>query len=141
MFACYRKGDANDPDTYVSAVGAVLADYTPDIIRDVTDPRTGLPSRKDWSPTVREVKSACEDIAGPRRRAAEWERRAQASLNQQALPPPAKLSRDEIEAILGRPLGDRTRPMKAFKGRDLEEFQAAHGITAEQWAALPNART
>lgn len=73
LFGCYRKGDANDPKTYVTAVAAVLADYPAETIRFVTDPRTGLPSRGEWMPTVGEVKRACEDHYGPVRRAMERE--------------------------------------------------------------------
>lgn len=61
MFGCYRKGDANDPDTYVAAVAAVLAGYDLEVIRKVTDPRFGLPRRLSWMPTVKEVADACDD--------------------------------------------------------------------------------
>lgn len=67
MFGCYRKGDANDPDTYVAAITATLARYPEDVIRDVTHPATGLPIQKDFLPTVREVYLACEAIVQPRR--------------------------------------------------------------------------
>lgn len=60
MFGCYRKGDANDADTYVAAVAAVLACYSPDVIRRVTDPRSGLPRRLNFMPTVKEVMDECE---------------------------------------------------------------------------------
>lgn len=62
MFGCYRKGDANDPDTYTAAVAAVLTRYPPEVVAQVTDPRTGLPSRSDFLPTVKEVHDACELI-------------------------------------------------------------------------------
>lgn len=60
MFGCYRKGDANDADTYVAAVSAVLAGYSLDVIRLVTDPRSGLPRRHSFMPTVKEVADECE---------------------------------------------------------------------------------
>lgn len=69
MFGCYRKGDANDPDTYVAAITATLARYPEDIIRDVTNPASGLPTKKDFLPTVKEVFEACEEIMQPRRMA------------------------------------------------------------------------
>lgn len=62
MFGCYRRGDANDPDTYTAAVAAVLTRYAPEVVAQVTDPRTGLPSRSDFLPTVKEVHDACELI-------------------------------------------------------------------------------
>ena len=75
MFGCYRKGDANDPDTYVAAITATLARYPEDVIRDVTNPASGLPIRKDFLPTVKDVFEACEEIIQPRREAAAREAR------------------------------------------------------------------
>ena len=60
MFGCYRKGDANDPDTYTAAVAAVLAEYPAEVIKAVTDPRTGLPRKVSWLPTVKEISDACD---------------------------------------------------------------------------------
>jgi hypothetical protein len=60
MFGCYRKGDANDPDTYTAAIAAVLAEYPAEVIKAVTDPRTGLPRKVSWLPTVKEVSDACD---------------------------------------------------------------------------------
>jgi hypothetical protein len=68
MFGCYRRGDANDPDTYVAAVSMVLSRYSAEVVKTVTDPFSGLPSRKSesgWTglPDVADVKQACEDEA------------------------------------------------------------------------------
>lgn len=60
LFGCYRKGDANDPDTYTAAITAVLAEYPPEVMRVVTDPRTGMPRKLSWLPTVKEVSDACD---------------------------------------------------------------------------------
>jgi hypothetical protein len=65
LLGCYRTGDANDPETYVAAITAVLARYSEGIITSVTHPVTGLPSKKDWLPTVKEVHDACEEAAAP----------------------------------------------------------------------------
>lgn len=67
MFGSFRKGEANDPDTYVAAVAAVLAGYPEDIITSVTHPAKGLPIQCDFLPTVAEVYRACEAIMAPRR--------------------------------------------------------------------------
>src|SRR3990167_5280588 len=61
LFGCYRRGDANDPDTYVAAVTAVLAHFSAEVVKAVTDPYSGLPGRKSesgWTgmPDVAEVK-------------------------------------------------------------------------------------
>lgn len=62
LAGCYRKSDASDPETYAGAVSAVLAEYAPDIVQRVTDPRTGLPSKLQWLPSVKEVRDACEEL-------------------------------------------------------------------------------
>jgi hypothetical protein len=62
LLGCYRTGDANDPETYVAAIAATLARYSEDIITDVTHPVSGLPSKKSWLPTVKEVHDACEEL-------------------------------------------------------------------------------
>lgn len=138
MFGCYRRGDANDPDTYVSAIAAVLADYEPDVIQSVTDPRSGLPSKSDWPPTVREVKSACEEIAGPRRRAQDWDRAAAENLRQRALPPPPRPTLEELKAKYGPNWGLKTIEEPAeTKQKRAEHIQRAnaHAFAAECKAA------
>jgi hypothetical protein len=60
MFGCYRKGDANDPEMYTTAIAAVLAEYPADIVRRVTDPVRGLPTKLNWLPTVAEVVKECD---------------------------------------------------------------------------------
>jgi hypothetical protein len=74
MFGCFRKGEANDPELYVAAVAAVLGEYPRKVIDYVTDPRTGLPRKVDFHPTIAEISRACElemtPIAHEQRRAA-----------------------------------------------------------------------
>lgn len=61
LLKCYRTGDANDPETYVAAVAAVLSHYPEQVITAVTHPVSGLPSNgKGWLPTVKEVSDACK---------------------------------------------------------------------------------
>lgn len=61
LFGCYRTGDANDPETYVAAITAILARYPEQVITEVTHPATGLPKKKGWLPTVKEVSDACDE--------------------------------------------------------------------------------
>lgn len=71
LFGCYRRGDANDPETYVAAVSAVLASYDVDLIREVTDPRTGIATTEKFSafmPNAGELKIYCEGIAARKAR-------------------------------------------------------------------------
>lgn len=74
MFGCYRKGEANDPETYVAAITATLARYPEDVIISVTHPASGLPVKQNFLPTVKEVFDACEELLGPRKRKAELDR-------------------------------------------------------------------
>lgn len=63
LLGCYRRDDAADPETYATAVAAVLSTYPPDIVKHVTDPRTGLPGKSKFLPTVSEVREECERLA------------------------------------------------------------------------------
>jgi len=75
LLGCYRTGDANDPDTYVAAISATLARYSEQIITDVTHPVSGLPAKKSWLPTVKEIFDACEEEADRTRQQTARERR------------------------------------------------------------------
>lgn len=66
LFGCYRKSDAADPETYVMAVSAMLAQFDRETVFSVTDPIHGLPSKTDFVPTIREIKVECERIRGGR---------------------------------------------------------------------------
>ena len=60
LFGSYRKGEANDPDTYVAAITAVLSEYTPDVVKRVTDPRLGIARKSKFMPNLCELSEACE---------------------------------------------------------------------------------
>jgi hypothetical protein len=73
LFGCYRRGDANDPDQYVASIAAVLTLYDPEIIRDVTDPRTGISTTEKFAsfmPNSGELKIFCDEIRERRARIA-----------------------------------------------------------------------
>lgn len=63
MFGCYRKSEASDPEIYAAATAAVLSEYSHEVVDYVTDPRTGLPSRLKWLPSIFEIREACNDHA------------------------------------------------------------------------------
>lgn len=60
LVGCYRTGDAADPETYTAAVASILTLYPQAVVYRVTDPRSGLPGKSQWLPTVAEIKAACE---------------------------------------------------------------------------------
>jgi hypothetical protein len=43
------------------AVAATLAEYPKEVVQHVTDPRSGLPAKLKFLPSVAEVREACED--------------------------------------------------------------------------------
>lgn len=94
MFACWRRVDAADPETFLTGVAAVLSDYPEEVITRVTDPRTGLPGRQAFPPSAFEVKQACEAEMAPIRRERERERRYLEGRN--LLPPPDRGARPTI---------------------------------------------
>jgi len=79
LTGCYRKGDAEDPEIYSIALISVLSNYPEDVVRLVTDPRTGIAGQSQWLPTIAEVRHACENAMMPRRLAEEREQRLWAS--------------------------------------------------------------
>lgn len=71
LFGCYRRGDANDPERYVAAIAAVLSVYETELIREVTDPRTGIMTTEKYMtfmPNSGELKVYCDGIAARRDR-------------------------------------------------------------------------
>jgi hypothetical protein len=140
MFGCYRRGEANDPETYTAAIGAVLSEFDRDVIEYVTDPRSGLPSSCDFLPTVKEVKDACiarvrfkETLAKPAFRMTDY-RRAPG-------PPPGQDYFSMVEKH-GRPIGRfEEKPLVLPKTGVITPGQAkaALGATDEQWDEIPDA--
>ena len=85
LFGCYRRGDANDPERYVAAMAAVLSDYDFDLMREVTDPRTGICTTEkfmSFMPNAGELKVYCETQAARKDRLRRLgERRAPVAAN------------------------------------------------------------
>jgi hypothetical protein len=142
LLGCYRTGEANDPEIYLAAVVAVLSDYPLDIVTAVTRPSTGIPAKLKWLPTIAEIKTACEDIAGPRRCMAEWETRSRAQLAERAQQeaPDGKTEHDRIvtgfDELLAHLRRDQTKPIEQFTP---EAVKAKLGLTDAQWNAIPDA--
>jgi len=75
LFGCYRRGEANDPDQYVASIAAVLSLYDPALIREVTDPRSGISTTEKFSsfmPNSGELKIYCDSISDRRARIARY---------------------------------------------------------------------
>ena len=109
LMSSYRKTDYQNPEGFIATLGAILEDYSPEIVEYVTDPKTGLQRRCKWPPTPAEVVEAC---------AAEIAWRAKIAQNS-GLSPVPRLPRprygieDSYEAMFkkyGRPTGVFERP-------------------------------
>jgi len=103
LLGCYRTGDANDPETYVAAVTAVLARFPEQVITQVTHPVEGLPRLKSWLPTVKEVFDACREASLP------------------------MLEREREEKIIAETLASRTAEPDKTHRPTREELQAKYG--------------
>jgi hypothetical protein len=71
LFGSYRRGDANDPELYVAAITSVLSQYEVELIREVTDPRTGIATTEKFMafmPNAGELKVYCDSVAARRDR-------------------------------------------------------------------------
>ncbi|WP_375413073.1 hypothetical protein [uncultured Bradyrhizobium sp.] len=97
LFGSYRRGDANDPDAYVAAVAAVLSIYDVNLIREVTDPRTGIATTEkfmSFMPNAGELKVYCDGVAA-RRDHIRWLGALPApDFSRARLPPPPRLPGD-----------------------------------------------
>lgn len=92
LFGCYRRGDANSPERYVAAISAVLSLYDDDLIREVTDPRTGISTSEKYMsflPNSGELKVYCDGIAARRDRIRKLGDLPPVDFSRARLPPPA----------------------------------------------------
>jgi hypothetical protein len=69
MAACYRRDDAIDPEIYAGAMASVLMEYPIEIVEHVMDPRTGIPRKLKWLPSIAEVADACDAAKEAQRKA------------------------------------------------------------------------
>lgn len=104
LMASYRKADYHDPEGFIATLGAILAQYEPEIVEYVTDPTTGIQRRCKWPPSPAEIVEAC---------AAEIAHRAKVE-KYSSMPPPLRLPKpsysvtESYESMVkkhGRPIG------------------------------------
>jgi len=115
LFACYRKDEAHDPQTYSAAVAAVLGDgYSREVVEYVTDPRTGIPSKQKFLPAVAEVREALDARASHLDRMQRYERLGPAKPYEPTPTKPGQITyREHLElAAQGK---TKPRPIGAFE--------------------------
>jgi len=142
LVGCYRKTDVSDPDAYISAICAVLANYPEQVVRRLTHPLDGLPGKSQWLPTIAEIKSACDAEVEPiyAKAAAENKiRRTNAYLNETAAEPIENRQR------AARKWFDEIRPsmIPAAKATETKEQAAQRcmqlgDLSKEQFDAIPD---
>lgn len=129
MLDCYRTGAANNPEVFVTAVAATLARYPDQVIYDVTDPRTGIPSKISWMPTIKDVREACERAYEPIKEEIEREKRIaeQMRLREEYESKP-RPTLDELKAKYGKDWGlrDLTKPEKQWEPAPTKSQIAEH---------------
>ena len=84
LIGCYPAGKPNDPEIYTAAIASALANYPEEIVKRVTDPRTGIQRKCKFLPSVAEVIEACEEEMRPIRARWRAERMAQQVIEQHA---------------------------------------------------------
>lgn len=141
LLGCYRTGDANDPEVYIAGVVAVLSRFSIEIIRAVTEPATGLPSKSNWLPTIAEIRKECDLLEEREKRKAYLAQQLEQQfaerekpVDRSTRPSYEELKRrcHEVGLMIG-PKGSHLAPL------DVAAFRTRHGITKEQWDAIPNA--
>ena len=142
LLGCYRTGDANDPEVYISAIVRVFSVYSIDVIHAVADPLTGLPSRVKWLPTVVEVREACEEAQHRARWLNEFNEGMKAQIEERRrvdefkrLNPPKETWEQTKADLKRRGFHCGERPRKEITAA---EIMAKHGVSQEQWDAIPN---
>lgn len=68
LIGCYPNGKPADPQTYVAAITALLAEFPHEVVRRVTDPRFGVQRHCKFLPTIAELSDALEVEMVPLRR-------------------------------------------------------------------------
>jgi len=141
IFACYRKDETQDPETYAAAVAAVLSQYPQNVIDYVCDPRTGITGTNKWLPAVAEIKDACESLMNKLWQDGAREKRIEKQLadreaDYKAMKEQRKLNYAELKAKYGDGMGGWLG-----EGAKRKDSKEAHQLMTEEQkeAALESA--
>ena len=67
---CYRRDEAQDPETFAAALALVLSEFPRSIVDYAADPRTGIVTKYPMGlPNVGQIRDFCEGIQASRDRA------------------------------------------------------------------------
>ena len=131
LFACYRRDEAADPETYCAAVAAVLGDgYSREVVEFVTDPRTGLPSKQKFLPNIAEIRETLDARMDQIHRVRTYEQRVEEQLRLRD-EWKAQVPSERLKAA-GRAWLDREDP----KARELSGQKPRKAYSEEEKAAF-----
>jgi hypothetical protein len=134
LLGCYRTGDANDPEVYITAAVRTLSAFPLEVVHRLIDPLTGLPGRSKWLPTVSEIREACQEIHGLNQRMEEWERGARAQVAERIQREAEKAKRPTLEQLRekhGATYGMDANLAKPLKDETDERRRVVRDRTAE----------
>lgn len=83
MFGLFRKGEANEPETYVAGITATLAKYPENVISAVTG-TAGIVLESDFLPSIKQIFDACETRMAPIREVEARRKRVEKQLAERA---------------------------------------------------------
>ncbi len=137
LFSCYRQDQFQDPEGFLASLGLVLEQYPDEVIKHVTDPRTGIQRRSKWPPSIAEIVEACDECAAGikrRERFANWGHNDPLAIEG---PPVKKLTEAEMVAKYGKGYG--LAPVKEEKlPLTEEEITTAWAKVLPTYAADPS---
>ena len=138
LFGCYRRGDANDPDTYSAAVAAVLSRFPQHVVEYVTDPRTGLAGTYEWLPSVAEVKKACTERQAYLDRLDDYDRRFgdRKPVTTRLLPPAYSLAGSRANVFVHADAPQYPRACELAAGADPPDWKHDEAGRPGIWIAL-----
>jgi hypothetical protein len=64
IFSAYRTDQYGDPEGYIDSLNLVFGQYPNEVIKYVSDPRTGVQRGCKWPPTIAEIVAACDARMG-----------------------------------------------------------------------------
>lgn len=78
LVGCFPHARPPEPETYAAALGATLAQYPEQVVRDCVDPRIGLARKREFPPTVASIVEWCDTRLAYYQVLAKYEEREQA---------------------------------------------------------------
>lgn len=148
LFGQFRRSDATDPKRFAATIGINLAQFDREVIEHVTDPLHGLATKRDYPPSVRELREACADYA-------KFLRLREEAMARAPLAPTGPIQRPVLpKGRVGyaeatdngrlRPIG-RFEDDSAIKKYNMaprvkDLVRQSIGATHDEWDAIPNAR-